>query len=118
MLVSVAVEEVAVVANKIKVLIDKPLVEEVAVVKDFLADQEETDLVDVQVLKMVVRETRPKQVKVVAVEIMETKHMVQVVEKVVHLEKQQTVVEVLKLAVVEQEEMELQLGESGDIVLQ
>jgi hypothetical protein len=37
-LVSVAVEEVAVVANKIKVLIDKPLVEEVAVVKDFLVD--------------------------------------------------------------------------------
>ena len=118
MLVSVAVEEVAVVANKIKVLIDKPLVEEVAVVKDFLVVMEETDLVDVQVLKMVVREMRPKQVKAVAVEIMETKHMVQVVEKVVHLEKQQTVVEVLKLAVVEQEEMELQSGESGDIVLQ
>ena len=118
MLVSVAVEEVAVVAHKIKVLIDKPLVEEVAVVKDFLVDQEETDLVDVQVLKMVVREMRLKQVKAVAVEIMETKHMVLVVEKVVHLEKQQIVVEVLKLAVVEQEEMELQSGESGDIVLQ
>ena len=118
MLVSVAVEEVAVVANKIKVLIDKPLVEEVAVVKDFLVDQEETDLAEVQVLKMVVREMRLKQVKAVAVEIMETKHMVLVVEKVVHLEKQQIVVEVLKLAVVEQEEMELQSGESGDIVLQ
>ena len=118
MLVSVAVEEVAVVANKIKVLIDKPLVEEVAVVKDFLVDQEETDLVDVQVLKMVVREMRTKQVKVVAVEIMETKHMVLVEEKVVHLEKQQIMVEVLKLVVDLVEEMVLQSGESGDIVLQ
>ena len=118
MLVSVAVEEVAVVANKIKVLIDKPLVEEVAVVKDFLAVQEETDLEDVQVLKMVVREISPKQVKVVAVEIMETKHMVLVVEKVVHWEKQQIMVAVLKLVVVEQEEMVLQSGDLGDIVLQ
>ncbi len=118
MLVSVAVEEVAVVANKIKVLIDKPLVEEVAVVKDFLAVQEEMDLEDVQVLKMVVREIRPKQVKEVAVEIMETKHMVLVVEKVVHLEKQQIMVAVPKLVAVEQGEMVLQSGESGDIVLQ
>tara|TARA_B000000557_G_scaffold11379_1_gene9285 strand:+ start:149 stop:505 length:357 start_codon:yes stop_codon:yes gene_type:complete len=117
-LVSVAVEEVAVVANKIKVLIDKPLVEEVAVVKDFLAVQEEMDLEDVQVLKMVVREIRPKQVKEVAVEIMETKHMVLVVEKVVHLEKQQIMVAVPKLVAVEQGEMVLQSGESGDIVLQ
>ena len=108
--VLVLVEAVAgaVAANKIKVLIDKPLVEEAVVVKDFLVVQEETDLEDVQVLKMVVREIRPKQVKVVAVEIMETKHTVLVVEKVVHLEKQQMVVEVLKLAVVEQEEMVLQ----------
>ena len=118
MLVSVAVEEVAVVANKIKVLIDKLLVEEAVVAKDFLVVQEETDLADVQVLKMVVREIRPKQVKVVAVEIMETKHMVLVEEKVVHLEKQQIMVEVPKLVVVEQEEMVLQSGESGDIVLQ
>ncbi len=118
MLVSVAVEEVAVVANKIKVLIDKPLVEEVVVVKDFLAVQEETDLEDVQVLKMVVREISLKQVKVVAVEIMETKHTVLVEEKVVHLEKQQIMVAVLKLVAVQQEEMVLQSGESGDIVLQ
>ena len=108
MLVSVEEVAVAVVANKIKVLIDKPLVEEAVVVKDFLVVQEETDLADVQVLQMVVQEIRPKQVKVVAVEITETKHMVLVVEKVVHLEKQLMVVEVLKLAVVEQEEMVLQ----------
>jgi hypothetical protein len=67
---------------------------------------------------MVVQEIRPKQVKVVAVEIMETKHMVLVEEKVVHLEKQQIMVAVLKLVVVEQEETVLQSGELGDIVLQ
>ena len=112
---AVAVEEVA---KLTKVQIEELLVEEAVVVLDSLQEME-VNLVTV--VQMVVLDHLVMKLlleMVVAVVIMETKHTVLLVEKVVNLERQQIMEVVLKQVVDLVEETEQQLEELQDLVLQ
>ena len=118
MLASEEAVAVAVVAKLTKVQIEELLVEEAVVVLDSLQVME-VNLV--MVVRMVVLDHLVMKLlleTVVAVVIMETKRTVLLVEKVDNLEKQQIVEVVLKQVVDLVEETEQQLEEFQDLVLQ